>query len=93
MPFTTSTSNRAALAVGGYSLCPSQDCWVTVGTDNTVTGGIPSSGTTQPAINNTIFCPAGQNTPLNVTGATPHIAVVRDTADGTLRISGPMQEQ
>ncbi len=95
MPFTgTSAVSSAKLAPGGYSLCPSQDCWVKLAlTSGTV--AVPTSGTTQPSVNATVFCPAGQIVPLTVpnAGDGSFLHVIRDTADGTLRISGPLQVQ
>lgn len=95
MPFTvTSAVTSAKVKPGGYALCPSQDCWVKLAsTAGTVS--VPTSGTTQPAVNDTIFCPANQITPLTVPNANDgsYLHVIRDSADGTLRISGPSQVQ
>lgn len=95
MPFTAASAvTTAKIKPGGYALCPSQDCWVKLAS---ATGSItvPSSGATQPAVNDTLFCPAGQVTPLTVpnTGDGSFLMVIRDSADGTLRITGPMQLQ
>jgi len=95
MPFTGASSvTTAALKPGGYALCPSQDCWVKLAAASG-TVAVPSSGATQPAANDTIFCPAGQSTPLTVpnAGGGSFLHVIRDSADGTLRINGPLQNQ
>lgn len=95
MPFTTSSSvTSAKVKPGGYYVCPTQDCWIKVAsTSGSVS--IPSSGTTQPAVNDTVFYPANQALPLGIPNGTDgtgsFIHVIGETAAGTLRISGPMQ--
>jgi hypothetical protein len=90
----TSAVTAAKVVPGGYSLCPSQDCWVKLASSSG-TVAVPGTSTTQPAINDVMFCPANQITPLTVpnTGGGSFLHVIRDSADGTLRISGPLAVQ
>lgn len=95
MPFTTNSSvTSAKVKPGGYYVCPTQDCWIKVAAKSE-TVSIPSSGETQPAVNDTVFYPANQALPLGIPngpdGTGSYIHVIGETAAGTLRISGPMQ--
>jgi len=95
MSFTASSAvTSAKVKPGGYSLCPSQDCWVKLAlTSGTI--AVPSTSTTQPAVNDIMFCPANQVTPLTVpnAGDGSFLHVIRNSADGTLYISGPLAVQ
>lgn len=95
----TNTSQRtaAALKPGGYALECTQDCWIKVG-DNTVVAAAVSATLTQPSPNHTMRLRAGKvyalTIPKNATVSGSdncYLAVIRDTADGTLDLTGPLQ--
>lgn len=86
--FTTSASSAQTIACGGYSVIASQDMWLALG-DDTVVAAVP--GTSQPsAVNNAVFCPQNQVTPLNVKTGGLYLSMIGVSASGTASISGPL---
>lgn len=86
--FTTSPRSAATIARGGYALVASVDCWVKLG-DSGVSAAVPN--TTQPSTaNDSVFCPAGTQVPLNVKADGLYFSVIGVSASGTLNISGPL---
>lgn len=92
MAFTgTSARTTAALVPGGYTLRPTQDCWVKLGDSSVVAAAIGAT-TTQPSPNDTVKIPANTDQPLTIP-AGKYLAVIRASADGELMIHGPWQAQ
>lgn len=93
MSFTsTSARTTAALKPGGYTLRPTQDCWVTLGDSSVTAAAISATSTPPSSPNDTVKLFADTDYPLTIP-ASSYLAVIRASADGELLITGPWQAQ